>query len=444
MNNTYLKKIIMLLYMMMISGWVGAKPDAPGLVITVEGQKVTAFWNPVIGAEDYTFFYAPFPNLTPISSFSMDGQTDISAVLEVGTSFAVAVKAINQTEESDFSNIEFFTVESSDPEDVNASVSKIISEIATNVILANYDDFAIQAENLTDALLAFQVSPTDENLQKVQSAWRDARRTWEQTEAFLFGPVDTQGIDPAVDSWPVNRTDLDAVLGSSNTLNVPFVTALDDTLHGFHTIEYLIFGADNMKQAADLTSRELEYLVSTTNILFGHVNDLANAWRASEGNFVNEFSTAGNGSQTYPSETAALQELVNGMIGIVDEVGNGKIADPFSQNNPELVESQFSFNSLLDFENNIRGVENIYLGRYLQQDGAGLNDLVARNDPQLDSRIRQHFDDVINAIQAIPFPFRDSISDPQANEIINSAQEQLGELQNLLESELAPNILTYQ
>ena len=47
---------------------------------------------------------------------------------------------------------------------------------------------------------------------------------------FLFGPVDSQGIDPAMDSWPVNRTDLDAVLNGSNTLDIPFVTALDDTL----------------------------------------------------------------------------------------------------------------------------------------------------------------------------------------------------------------------
>lgn len=247
-----------------------------------------------------------------------------------------------------------------------------------------------------------------------------------------------------MDSWPVNRTDLDAVLNGNDTLDVPFVTALDDTLHGFHTVEYLIFGGDNNKKAVDITPREMEYLVSTASLLDTHINTLADAWRPTGGNFVKEFSTAGNGSATYSSETAALQELVNGMIGIVDEVGNGKIADPFSQSNHELVESQFSFNSLLDFENNIRGVENIYLGRYLQNDGPGLNDLVRRNDAELDTKIRQKIDAAIDAIQAIPFPFRDSIKDEQGRVLVNKAQEKVVELQTLLESELAPKITSYQ
>ncbi|MCK5926502.1 MAG: hypothetical protein KAG10_11440, partial [Methylococcales bacterium] len=171
---------------------------------------------------------------------------------------------------------------------------------------------------------------------------------------------------------------------------------------------------------------------------------LANAWQTSGGNFVTEFGNAGKGSKTYPSEVSALQELVNGMIGIVDEVANGKIADPFSQTNTELVESQFSFNSLLDFENNIRGVENIYLGRYLQKDGAGLNDLVRRNNAELDTEIRQKFDAAIDAIQAIPFPFSDSISNAQGRTLIATAQAKVSELQTVLESKLLPNLTSFK
>ena len=421
-----------------------AAPQEPGVVVTIEGTKVTAFWNPVIDAKSYTLYYAPYPALTPIGNIPMNGETDITVDLPVGVSYAVAVKAKDASAESDYSNIESFTVKATSSADANASVSDIISSTANKVVLASYEDFAVKAQGLTEALKKFQVTPTDDNLQKVQFSWRDTRRPWEQTEAFLFGPVDTQGLDPALDSWPVNRTDLDAVLGSNEALDIPFVSALDDTLHGFHTIEYLIFGAENNKTAADLTTRETEYLVSTTSLLHTHVNTLANAWRPSGDNFVNDFGKAGNGSASYPSESSALQELVNGMIAIVDEVGNGKIADPFSQTNTELVESQFSFNSLLDFENNIRGVENLYLGRYLQQDGPGLNDLVRRNNTELDAQIRQKLDAAINAIQAIPFPFRDSISTEQGRVLISAAQEKIGDLQNILESELLPNITSYQ
>lgn len=423
-----------------------AAPQEPGVVVTVEGTKVTAYWNPVIGASEYTLYYAPSPykGKDTIGNMPMEGKTDITVDLPVGASYYIGVRSKDASGESGRSNIELFTVENPNPADADAPIADIISSTATNVILASYEDFAEEAQGLADALKEFQSSPTDENLQVVQFAWRDTRRPWEQTEAYLFGPVDTQGIDPAVDSWPVNRTDLDAVLATSDTLDVPFVTALDDTLKGFHTVEYLIFGAANDKKAADLTPRETEYLISSAALLHTHIDTLADAWMPSGGNFVNDFGKAGNGSDSYPSEASALQELVNGMIVIVDEVGNGKIAEPFSQIDTELVESQFSFNSLLDFENNIRGAENIYLGRYLQQDGPGLDDLVKRNNADLDTQIRKKIDAAINAIQAIPFPFRDSISNEEGRVLISAAQEKVKDLQNILESELLPNITSYQ
>ncbi len=423
-----------------------AAPQEPGVVVTVEGTKVTAFWNPVIGAKGYTLFYAPAPYAGPetIGSVPVEEGTDLTVDLPVGASYFVAIKAKDAAGESDYSNIEKFTVKTPNPEDANASIPNILSSIGTNVVLASYDDLATKAQGLVDRLVEFQSSSTDENLRKVQFAWRDARRPWEQTESFLFGPVDSQGLDPSLDSWPVNRTDLDNVLNSDKTLDVPTVEALEDTSKGFHTIEYLIFGEANNETAAGITARESEYLVSATTVFHQDADELADAWRPAKGNFLEKLATAGEaGNTTYPSEASALEELVTGMIVIIDEVGNAKIADPFSETNAEKVESQFSYNSLLDFENNIRGAENVYLGRYLQKDGPGLNDLVRRNDAELDTKIRQKFDAAINAIQAIPFPFRDSISNEQGRALISTAQLKTSELQAVIEGELKPKIASY-
>lgn len=421
-----------------------AAPPVPAVTVTVEGNTVTAFWNPVIGATGYNLYAAPTPSYSPISKIPMGTETDITITLPVGDAWAVAVTSEDASGESNYSNIETFTVKSADPADANATRAQIISGTAYNVILATYEELASRAAILEEATAALQFNSTDANLLAAQNAWRDARNPWEQSEGFLFGPVDTQGLDPALDSWPVNRTDLDAVLSSGNTLTVDFVGALDDTLHGFHTIEYLLFGAANDKQASELTAREKEYLASSTTLFKNHAEALASAWRASGDNYVNNFATAGQTGSSFVSEEAALQELVNGMIGIVDEVGNGKIADPFSQTNTELVESQFSYNSLLDFENNIRSVENVYLGRYLQQDGPGLSDLVKRNDAALDTEIRTGITNSINAIQAIPFPFRDSISTTEGRALIEAAQVELTNLQTTLETKLLPNVVNFQ
>ena len=66
-------------------------------------------------------------------------------------------------------------------------------------------------------------------------------------------------------------------------------------------------------------------------------------------------------NNVYASKLAVVEELINGMIGIVDEVANGKIADPFGASidaiDTSKVESQYSWNSLADFTNNIQGVQ---------------------------------------------------------------------------------------
>ena len=70
-----------------------------------------------------------------------------------------------------------------------------------------------------------------------------------------------------------------------------------------------------------------------------------------------------------------MQEMVNGMIVIADEVANGKISDPFNEKDTTLVESQFSFNSISDFQDNIRGIQNVYMGKFAA-DGQGLDEFV--------------------------------------------------------------------
>jgi hypothetical protein len=70
-----------------------------------------------------------------------------------------------------------------------------------------------------------------------------------------------------MDSWPVNRTDLDAVIASSDPLTATYIRNLPETQKGFHTIEYLLFGEARDRVATELDARELEYLTGLTHEL---------------------------------------------------------------------------------------------------------------------------------------------------------------------------------
>ena len=327
------------------------------------------------------------------------------------------------------------TDELNDSQDAAFDASTMLNDFANTVVLATYTDLDNKAGELLAAVKALETDTSQANLEKAQQAWIATRTPWEQSEAFLFGPVDTQGLDPALDSWPVDHVNLQSVLDSNDVLTVDFVSGLEDTQKGFHTIEFLLFRDGNQRKASDITERELEYLVSTTENLKTSTSQLRLAWAPEGENFSSAVAHAGTGSTIYPSQSAAVQEMVNGMITIADEVANGKISDPYNESNTTLVESQFSFNSISDFQDNIRGIQNVYMGKFAN-DGQGLNEFIKIHDPDLDARFQQEIQAAIDAIGAIPDPFRDSITANRG--AVQAAIDAVSKVQQTLEQDILP------
>ncbi len=311
----------------------------------------------------------------------------------------------------------------------------MLNDFANTVVLATYTELDSKAGELLAAVKALAADTSQANLEKAQQAWKATRKPWEQSEAFLFGPVDTQGLDPALDSWPVDHVNLQSVLDSNDALTVDFVSGLEDTQKGFHTIEFLLFRDGDQRKASDITDRELAYLVSTTENLKASTSQLRLAWAPEGENFSNIVAQAGAGSAVYPSQSAAVQEMINGMIVIADEVANGKISDPYNESDTTLVESQFSFNSITDFQDNIRGIQNVYMGQFIN-DGQGLNDFVNSKDADLDVRFQQEVQAAIDAIGAIPDPFRDSITVNRS--AVQVAIDAVSKVQQTLEQDILP------
>lgn len=341
-----------------------------------------------------------------------------------------------------------FSCSDDDPakdEPIQKDYASHLTNIANNVIVETYKDLANKGSNLHTEALDFQSNITASNLDEVKQAWRSAREPWEKSEGFLFGPVDTEGVDPAIDSWPVNVNDMDNLLNDTAnhpTITEPTVDAQVDEAKGFHLIEYLLWGIDGNKQVADFTARELEYLVAACANLSKKTTFLYSQWKADEGNHVANFLNAGKSGSIYVSQKAALGDLVDGMITIADEVGNGKIETPFNGENgagfdPTQEESRFSHNSKLDFANNIRSISNIYNGKFLI-DGLGISDIIAESDASLDNTFKAELVAAIQAIEAIPGTFTGAIESHRSD--VQKAQTKVRTVQETLESKIKPVI----
>lgn len=336
------------------------------------------------------------------------------------------------------------------------SYAPAISNVANNVILKTYVNLAAGAKTLQDRVQILAQQPTAENFAAAQQAWRDMRVHWEASEAFLFGPVDSLSIDPTIDTWPLNLRDLDSVLNSNRALTVDFVRALAPGAQGFHVAEFLLFGlgvTGPNKTVAELTPRQLEYLQATCALLTENTAKLTDAWvrnadpdHPNEPGYVQFLSSPGPKNRYFKTETAVLVQLTEGIVAILDEVGNAKLADPMGGDigaaNPSLVESPFSWNSLADFSNNIRSVLNVYTGAYDGNAGPGLRDVLRTKNAKLAADVEQRINQSIQIILAIAGPanldFRQAIADPAGRVRVEAAIQDLNDLKKLVDNKVLP------
>lgn len=318
----------------------------------------------------------------------------------------------------------------------------ILDDSVQKVIIPTYKDLLDHATLLTERVKAIE---TDADLKAAQAQWRATRVHWELTEAYMFGPVTDLGLDPALDSWPVDRVQLEQVLASGLALTSESIAAnLGGGLKGFHTIEYLLFGENSTRTAAALTAnrRENQYLAAVTEALRNDAETLHHAWTSEADDFGRTFQLSGQPGGRYYNQVDAIQQLVNGCIEIADEVANGKIADPFKEQNPELEESRFSFNSIEDFAHNIQGIRDIYTGR---GGSKGISSYVAEKNPALDQRTRTEIQAAIDAIRAISPdndpPFGKAMLDPAMAPRIEAAQEAIRKVRQTLIADVTATFL---
>lgn len=326
---------------------------------------------------------------------------------------------------------------------VKKDYQKNIDNIASNVIVNTYKDLAGKSLTLFEEAKKFSQNRTASNLDATKQAWRTARQPWEQSEGFLFGPVDVLGIDPAIDSWPVNVVDMDNLL--NDTEGVPTITeAIVDKqaneAKGFHLIEYLLWGIDGNKQVSDFTDRQIEYVVAACENLDKKTKQLYDAWRPGAGNYVDNYLKPGSDKKV-KSQKNAILDFVTGMITIADEVGNAKIEDPLNGNNGAgdvtKEESRFSHNSKLDFVNNIKSISNVYYGKY-NVVGEGVSHIIKKFDSELDKQFKSEISMAIQGIENIPGTFTDAIINNRAS--VKEAQKRVQQVQKTLETKIKPLI----
>lgn len=322
-----------------------------------------------------------------------------------------------------------------------ADIKPIIENYINNVVIPTYselNDRVAAFKGKVDVLVSAS-TPTQPMVDDACEAWRSARKPWERSEAFLFGPADAGQYDPSMDSWPLDKNGIDQQLASGN---FDEIEGQDDeaaqNLRGFHTAEYLLFDSGNNRQVSYFTANPniAKYLKIVATHLSSDAKELYTAWNegipsSSEDKLKKAYGAAMINlvDGFYANYEDVIGDIFNdegGMPAISNEVGEAKIGDPVNlwnkgdkENAVLAVESWYSWNSLDDYVNNIVSIQNCYLGRKTSYDNAdGSDDAIATNsfsnmvkkvNPKLDELLRKQITATVEAIRDIPYPLRNNL-----------------------------------
>lgn len=130
----------------------------------------------------------------------------------------------------------------------DATLQNIIDNYVDNVVVPTYKNLKKKNAALLAAVNAFVANPSNAGFEACSLAWLEARQPWETSEAFLFGPVATFGLDPNMDSWPLDQDAIVSIMKSQKWSDLEWAEGDDDAkvesaqnVRGFHTLEFLIF-----------------------------------------------------------------------------------------------------------------------------------------------------------------------------------------------------------
>ena len=292
-------------------------------------------------------------------------------------------------------------------------MKKAVEQYVPGVVYSTYADLARETGELYNLLAAASKKGVDKvsqsEIDAICAKFLQARQSWEESEAFLYGAATDFGIDPHIDTWPLDVDALATSLSNAEQVaalegedGIAYAAAkLGQELLGFHGIEFIFF-RDGQNRKVDALranetheafagktvsgAQELIYATAVAGDLRDNCYRLCVAWNpdapkaykdrceelevavtltGSDKTYGENMLGASEKGSTYATWQETLSSiLIAGCSNICNEVANVKMGNAHSGEDVNYIESPYSKKSFQDFIDNILSIQNtLYGGR---------------------------------------------------------------------------------
>ena len=192
--------------------------------------------------------------------------------------FLVGVVSFGFTACDDNNNEEKFELPEVGQATVNVSSSdkemqKVAKVYVNQVVYPTYQALAANARTLYTTTAALYTAAEAGTMTQAQidaacEAFKNTRREWERSEAFLYGSASDNELDPHIDSWPLDHEELvnalknpTLVAGFKGSDPAKFVSENNShfqSVLGFHGMEFVLFREGKNRTVDALKANETE------------------------------------------------------------------------------------------------------------------------------------------------------------------------------------------
>lgn len=234
---------------------------------------------------------------------------------------------------------------------------------ANELIIPAYAASETALSALKISVDTFVQTKTLVNLEDVQAKWTSAYASFQNANAYNFGPAGEDGLKKTlqeeVGTFPVSDSKMQSILngGAYN------VNDFHRDARGFLAIEYLLFSQDLSNNELLLSfesARKQEYLVVLVQDVLTRVSAVKQAWNNSyKTSFIGNNGTDAGSSTSllYNEFVKKYENLKNFQLGLPLGLRPGQTAVA-----PNLVEALYSGQSIYFLKLQLASIENIWRG----------------------------------------------------------------------------------
>ena len=331
------------------------------------------------------------------------------------------------------------------------AMKTIAEQYVPGVIYATYGDLAKETGELYELLAAAAEKGagklSQSEVDAICAKFLQARQSWEESEAFLFGAATDFGIDPHIDTWPLDVDGLATELSNAEKVEslkgedgIGYAAAkLGQELLGFHGIEFVLFRDGKNRSVAALQGnedhtafagktvtgeQELIYAAAVAGDLRDNCYRLCVSWNpdapkaytdrceelevavtvtGSDLTYGENLLLAAEAGSSYKTWQSAMASILKaGCSNICAEVADVKMGNAHTGEDINYIESPYSKQSFQDFIDNILSIQYSLYGKAgaTSAQVASLMDFFATQNYGGASAIQQALDASLAALRA--------------------------------------------